>query len=392
MAKSTAGMKRYTFIILLTALLAGCVNENRVTIRGTFEGTQEGLVYLDRSEVDRSNVADSAEIRGGRFKFKTEVTGPEFFQIRFASGEFVGLLVMPGENINLDFEKSPWAMNYTVSGSPGSEDIKMLDQQLIITKAKLDSIRTVYNSLSEEELAVRGQEVEKSFVDVVDAQRKFNIKFIVENIGSMASIQALYQRIDETTYVLYQPRDLQYLKIVSDSLSVKYPVSRHVRALKENVTTELNRMYIDRMANLASQLPSTNTTPELPDAQGKMISVASMKGKYVLVSFWSTASQDCLNELPLLKSIYKAYHRKGLEIYQVSLDIDEERWRNIIRFEEIPWISVREIDPENPVYARRLNITRLPSNLLYDPDGNIINTNLSGRNLEIRMDQLFNKQ
>ena len=134
----------------------------------------------------------------------------------------------------------------------------------------------------------------------------FNIRFIVENIGSMASIQALYQRIDETTYVLYQPRDLQYLKIVSDSLSVKYPVSRHVRALKENVTTEINRMYIDRMANLASQLPSTNTTPELPDAQGKMISVASMKGKYVLVSFWSTTSQECLNELPLFKSIYNA--------------------------------------------------------------------------------------
>jgi len=123
-----------------------------------------------------------------------------------------------------------------------------------------------------------------------------------------------------------------------------------------------------------------------------MVSVSSLKGQYVLVSFWSTTSQDCLNELPLLKSIYQAYHRRGLEIYQVSLDTDLERWLNIIRFEEIPWISVREKDPENPAYARLMNITTLPSNLLYDPEGKIINTNLSGRNLEIRMDQLFNKQ
>jgi hypothetical protein len=90
-------------------------------------------------------------------------------------------------------------------------------------------------------------------------------------------------------------------------------------------------------------------------------------------------------------NLYDAYNRKGLEIYQVSLDPDEERWKNIVRFEEIPWISVREQDPQNPVYSRLMNITRLPSNILYDPEGNIINTNLAGRNLSIRMDQIFNK-
>ena len=384
-------MKRFTLILLTAALLSGCSNDNKVTIKGTLSEAKEGVVYLDRSEVDRSTVADSAEIRGGRFKFKAEITGPEFFQVRFGNGEFVGLLVMPGENVTLDFGKSPLAGNYTVSGSGGSEDIRILDQQLLKTKYQLDSIRNIYNTLSEDELAVRGPDLEKAFVDVVDTQRKFNIKFIVENIGSMASIQALYQRIDENTYVLYQPRDLQYLKIVSDSLSVKYPVSKHVRALKENVTSELNRMYVDRIASLASQLPAVNTSPELPDVQGNKVSVSSFRGRYVLVSFWSTTSQECLDQLPLLKSIYKAYHMKGLEIYQVSLDADAERWKNIVRYEEIPWISVREEDPANPVYARLMNVTRVPSNLLYDTQGNIINTNLSGRNLEIRMDQLFNR-
>ena len=98
-----------------------------------------------------------------------------------------------------------------------------------------------------------------------------------------------------------------------------------------------------------------------------------------------------MNQLPLLRSIYNDYHRKGLEIYQVSLDPDPERWKSVVRFEEIPWISVREPDPANPIYARLMNITSLPSNLLYDPQGNIVNTNLTGRNLLIRMDQLFNQ-
>ena len=384
-------MKRYPWIFITAVIIAGCSREHNVTIKGTFSEAREGMVYLDKSEVNRSSVADSAEIKRGRFKFTTDITGPEFYQVRFDNGEFVGLLTMPGEKISLDLGKSPLALNYSVTGSPGSEEIKLLDQRLLSTKTQLDSIRKVYSGLSAGELEARGAELEKAFVDAVDEQRRFNIKFIVENISSMASIQALYQRIDENTYVLYQPRDLQYLKIVSDSLSVKYPVSRHVRALKENVTSELNRMYIDRMASLASQLPVTSTNPELPDTGGKMVSLSSLRGKYVLVSFWSTASQECLNELPLLRSIYSAYKSKGLEIYQVSLDSDEQRWKNVVRFEEIPWISVRELDPSRPAFARMMNVNSVPSNLLYDPEGNIINTNLFGRNLQIRMDQLFSK-
>ena len=379
-------------MLLAVSLLAGCNNENKVVIKGSFTVPAEGVVYLDQSEVDRNIRVDSAMIKRGQFKFVTEVTGPEFYQLRFTGNEFVALLVMPGENISLEIGKTPVAMNYTVQGSPGSADIRMLDQQLLVTKTRLDSISNIYNSLSANDMDIRGAELQKAYTEVVDAQRKFNIKFVVENISSMSSIQALYQRIDENTYVLYQPRDLQYLKIVSDSLSVRYPVSRHVRALKENVTTELNQMYIDRISSIAMQMPETSSSPELPDINGKMVSVASLKGKYVLVSFWSTTSEASMNQLPLLRSIYNDYHRKGLEIYQVSLDTDPERWKSVVRFEEIPWISVREPDPANPVYARLMNITSLPSNLLYDPQGNIINTNLTGRNLLIRMDQLFNKQ
>lgn len=378
-------------MLLAVSLLAGCNNENKVVIKGSFTVPAEGVVYLDQSEVDRNIRVDSAMIKRGQFKFVTEVTGPEFYQLRFTGNEFVALLVMPGENISLEIGKTPVAMNYTVQGSPGSADIRMLDQQLLVTKTRLDSISNIYNALSTDDMDIRGAELQKAYKEVVDAQRKFNIKFVVENISSMSSIQALYQRIDENTYVLYQPRDLQYLKIVSDSLSVRYPVSRHVRALKENVTTELNQMYIDRISSIAMQMPETSSSPELPDINGKMISVASLKGKYVLVSFWSTTSEDSMNQLPVLRSIYNDYHRKGLEIYQISLDPDAERWKNVVRYEEIPWISVREPDPENPVYARLMNITSLPSNLLYDPQGNIINTNLTGRNLLIRMDQLFNK-
>ena len=384
-------MKKYALFLFLAAVLAGCGEDDKVVIKGSFGEAKEGVVYLDQSDVDRSTVIDSATIKRNRFKFSTTITGPEFLQVRLNNNDFIGLLASPGEEINLDFKSSPLVMNYTVSGSAGSDLIRGLDQYLFTTKVKLDSLTKLYTGLSDDEIAVQGAGLEKAYVDAVEAQRKHNIEFILGNITSLASIKALYQRIDENTYVLYQPRDLQFLKIVSDSLSVKYPVSKHVRALKENVTSELNRMYIDRLTSMATEISPAKVDPVLPDTQGKMIRLSSLRGKYVLVTFWATTSEDCLAELSALKNIYSLYHARGLEIYQVSLDADPNRWKNVVKFEDIPWISVREEDPGNPAYAIAMNISRVPSNLLFDPEGNVINTNLFGRNLQIRMDQLFNK-
>ena len=384
-------MKKFVLFLFIATALAGCGDDDNVVIKGSFGEGKEGIVYLDQSDVDRSTVIDSATIKRNRFKFKTKITGPEFLQVRLNNNDFIGLLASPGEEISLGFGSSPLVMNYTVSGSAGSDLIRGLDQNLFTTKVKLDSLTKLYTGLSDEEIAVQGAGLEKAYVDAVEAQRKHNIEFILGNITSLASIKALYQRIDENTYVLYQPRDLQFLKIVSDLLSVKYPVSKHVRALKENVTSELNRMYIDRLTSMATEISPEKADPVLPDTRGKMIRLSSLRGKYVLVTFWATTSEDCLAELSALKNIYSLYNGKGLEIYQVSLDADADRWKNVVKYEEIPWISVREEDPGNPAYAMAMNISRVPSNLLFDPEGNIINTNLFGRNLQIRMDQLFNK-
>ena len=45
----------------------------------------------------------------------------------------------------------------------------------------------------------------------------------------------------------------------------------------------------------------------------------------------------------------------------------------------------------NPVNARLFNVTRLPSNFLFDRDGKIIGSNLHDRSLQLKLEQLFSK-
>ena len=44
--------------------------------------------------------------------------------------------------------------------------------------------------------------LDEEFVRIMKEQRKNNIEFILKNLNSFASIKALYQKIDENTYVL----------------------------------------------------------------------------------------------------------------------------------------------------------------------------------------------
>jgi len=384
-------MRRYLSVFILVAAVTGCGKEGKVVIRGNFTSGKEGMVYLEHSQVDKITIIDSASLKKGSFTFKTNIDGPEFYQVGVSRNDFVSLLARPGEKISLTLGNEPLVMNSSVTGSPWSEQVQLLDKRLFITKIRLDSLRNIYGNLSQEEIPIKGPELEQAYIDAINSQRKSNIEFILKNPSSMAAIKAVYQRIDENTYVLYQPRDLQFLKIVSDTLSLKYPASKHVQALTDNLNSEVNQMYMDRLANIAAQVPSEIIDPDLLNTEDKRISLSSLKGKYVLVSFWSGTSEESVAELTALKNIYKLYSKKGLEIYQISLDPDINRWKSMVVYEEIPWISVREDDPENPFYARTYNISGIPSNILYDREGNVINKDLFGRNLLIKMDQLFNK-
>jgi peroxiredoxin len=207
----------------------------------------------------------------------------------------------------------------------------------------------------------------------------------------LASIKALYQTITPDTYVLYEPNDLQYLKIVTDSLTRHYPASRHVQALAHDLNNELNKMYVRKIGELANEMPPAKLDPELKNTEGRRIALSSLRGKYVLLSFWSYQLKECIDENMQMKELYKLYRKKGFEISQIDLDDNENEWRKAVRFDELPWISTREDDPHNLVNARIFNVTNLPANFLFDREGNLIGSNFHGRVLQIKLEQIFQK-
>ena len=386
-------MKRIIFLLTLVIIITGCNHKNQFSVNGVIKDSKTKYIYLNKLDVDTPILIDSAKIsRKGSFRFKVKATGPDFYQLGFSTTNFITLLAEPGERINLLFNGKDLFENYSVKGSAGSAKLQVLDLFLAETKRKLDSLSTLYTKASHEPgFDVRGPLLDAEFKDLVKTQRKNNIVFIINNINSLASIKALYQKINPQTYVLYDQHDLQYLKIVSDSLTRHYPNSKQVQALARDFKKELNQMLFSQIEQISKNLPNTVLDPDLVNIAGKRVSLSSLKGKYVLLTFWSVQSRDCIEENLQLKEFYKLYNKKGFEIYQINLDENEELWRAAVRFDELPWINTREDNPKDPKNALLFNVKTLPANYLFDKESKIIASNLHGKELQLKLDQLFNK-
>ena len=386
-------MRRILFLLALVFIFSGCKNKVTFSVEGVIKSEPAKYIYISRVDVDKPVLIDSSKIsRKGGFRFRIKASEPDFYQLGVSPSDFITLLADRGEKIKLVFEGKNLFEKYSVSGSTGSEKIRMLDLVLTDTKRKLDSLSTAYSKASKEPgFDVKGPLLNAEFTRLIREQRKKNIEFIINNINSLASIKALYQRINPEAYVLYDPHDLQYLKIVTDSLTHHYPNSKQVKALARNFEKEMNQMYFRQLEQITKNTPPTKLDPDLKNVAGKRIALSSLKGKYVLLTFWSVRSKECVEENLQLKEFYRLYSKKGFEIYQINLDESETDWKSAVKFDELPWISTREDDPLNPKNALIFNIKNIPANYLFDKDGKIISSNLHGRSLQLRLEQIFNK-
>jgi len=386
-------MKKPAYIILLILLItASCKNENKIIIRGEVENATQDYLQVFMVNLNNTIFLDSVRINSsGKFKIEMEEDEPAFYSIGYDDNEFVTVVCEPGDRIRLVFKGKKLQNDYLVEGSEESEKIRMLDRKLGQSVLMLDSLVDEYQEVAgKTEMKERAAGIEEAYDSIVQQQRKHNIAFILDNLNRLSAVKALYQKINENMYVLYSERDLQYLKLVSDSLGKYYPGTTLTKLLKQNLEEEMNSMYINRLSQAANEMAVTDLDVSLEDIRGNRVRLSElMKDNYVLLSFWSAESNECIANNLAMKDMYRLYHNEGFEIYQVNLDTDEERWKSSVRFDELPWISVREDDPAKPMAARMFNVTTVPANYMFDKEGNIIGKNLFGRSLKIKLGQIF---
>ncbi len=383
-------MKKYFVFVTIAAFLLSCNDEQSVTISGAYPDGAGQMMTLELLNVNQLMVIDSVEVKNsGKFKINIDLKNPELILVKNEIGQVINLLPHPGENITLDINCAEYATCYSVQGSKESEDIRSLVLKVEDTKTKLDSIITLLNQTEDADIS---ESLAKEYSEIFEAQRMHSTKFVVENISSLSSIYALYQRIGPDEYVFYKTRDLQYLKIVADSVKTIYPGSSLVVSLVQDAARKQkqyeNMVLLNKLGEKGMS-GTGNIDLNIKDKDGKEIRLNSLKGKVVLLNFWASSDQASLKSNKTLQAIYNQYHAKGFEVYSVSLDNNKAAWLDAVRFDEYKWIDVCELTYPDSYAAAIYNLQSIPTNFLIDKKGNIVAKNLNGKLLGTWLDNLL---
>ena len=379
----------YLFIVLV---FAGCKN-NFVRISGTIVNPVTGTyIYLDELKSNELKSIDSVKVSAdGTFKFKREVKQPSFYLLKRNENNFLTMLIKPGEKITLKAQSD--SLNYPISfeGSKGTESMTEYNKTLRTTIKKLSGLRNMYTQNIDKPGLPKVIETLDSLAQVYLGEiNLYTKKYIDDNLTSLVSLVALYQQVAPGVYVMNPEKDMSFFVKVDSSMFSLYPDYEPVISLHEQVKELASKMNGEPARGPESA--SGNEAPEitLPTPAGDTIKLSSTRGSVVLLDFWASWCSPCRKENPNLVNVFNLYHKKGFQIFQVSLDKTKEAWVKGIEDDHLDkWIHVSDIRYWNSIVVPLYKIESIPCNYLLDKNGRIIASNLRGEQLQIKLAELF---
>lgn len=317
--------------LLLSSTAIHAQDESKVTITGTVKDATSGKVYLQKFDNKMFKTLDSAEVKDGKFFFSKSLKLPELYGLTVDKEESPLYVFLEKGQINVALDPEKYYRNSVVTGSVSND---------------------LFTSYKKEKDVKIGE-------------------FIQKNPGSLVAAYVLYR---DFSYRLSPEEISQNLQLLDPALQ--------------------NTPYVAVLKDLVNVLNSVSVGKKAPDfegntPEGKTIKLSDHFGKYLLLDFWASWCGPCRRENPNLVKAYQKYHDKGFDIFAVSLDKSKEAWLKGIKDDNLSWTHVSDLTFWNSAGAKLYGVRAIPANVLIDPNGVIIARNLSGEDLDKKLEELL---
>ena len=346
------------------ALIAACTPTARID--GTIGTAPSSEVIVKLLDVNRYEVLDTvATDAAGKFSYKVEVEKgqPEFVYVFYKDTKVASLLLEAGDKVAVTADTLG---SYTVEGSEESQKLAQVEKDYAAALGRLNDIALRMEAASGAEADELRRALGKEYVEYY----RNCVRYILQNSKSLTVVPVLYQNFGADLPVFSQTTDAIHFVNGSDSLATVYPDSKYVKALRKEAERRYNYLELESYLQNAEAIGYPEI--ELPDINADKIKLSEVDSKVIMVYFWSAsnAGQKMFN-LDVLKSLYDDYHKKGFEIYQVSLDVDKTSWAQVVKQQNLPWINVCDSRGADSPYVRTYNIGAVPA-IFIIADGELV--------------------
>lgn len=345
-------------LFLLIVILAGCQQDNKYILNGSFDGPQnEEWIYMVKFP-GNYNDRDSAKIENGKFVFTGIIDTPQVYYMHYQMDKIIGVntfFLEPG-TLNATINLDNWDLNSKVEGG------KLNDEY---NKFLAERLEKFLNSIFELQRKDRLKEINDSISMLWSADFNFSMNYIKNNSNSLAALHSFYMlyngcTVDETSQILSQ-----------------FHPSLHNTLLYKKILDE-NQERIERREK-ANSISLTNETKIVKsDFKGAPVFETIIKqnpNKVLYVDFWATWCGPCKQEFPSSKKLYEEIDTTKISMIYLCISSEKENWKQTIKLEGLKgqhfFIDDEVMKKLENDY--NLKIPGIPRYIIIGKDGKIVN-------------------
>ena len=361
-------MSRFSKIITFAAAMTALVScGSNARIEGTVSDAASSEVIVKLLNSNRYEILDTVMTNAaGQFSYKVSVAEgqPEFVYLFHKDRKLATLLLKAGDKVAVSADTLG---NATIEGSEESVKLAEVEKKYASVIRDFEALAAKMNAAStQKEFDAYANEMSQAYV----AYYREMVRYVLGNSHSMTVIPVFYQVLGENLPLFSQQTDAILYSNVADSLETVYPESKYVKALRAEAERRFG--YLELQKKIMSAEAVGFPEIELPDLDGKMRKLSDEDAKVVIVCFWSAgqAEQNMFN-IEFFKPLYEQYHKKGLDIYQVSLDVDKTLWATTVKGQKLPWTNVCDSRGAASPYVTLYNLAAIPAAFII-ADGELV--------------------
>ncbi len=331
-------------------------------------------------------VKDSVAVFKGTFRFKRKLQEPLLSTIRIyidtSSAAYLAAVLKPKKllesNIFLSNESIKISLDSSgkiiAQNSVTHAEYLRLQELQWENFAERNKLFAAYGKFARENNGEGKKSLTPRFNELNERIRSVYMDYVLENPSSPVSLFAFSKYAEG----LSNPDSC---RIVFNRLSSDIRKFPSARAIEKKISDALS-IKVGMKAYDFTQ----------PDANGKLISLSSFRGKYVLLDFWASWCVPCRQENPNLVKVYQRYKDKGFTIISISLDqpSGKSKWLKAIVDDQLQeWTHVSDLRFMDNAAAKLYVVEAIPQNFLINPAGEIVSINLRGEQLETKLLELL---